>query len=410
MSTRDGIDKLKFPSGLSVRQAKANAKDLKARLGIKLYEAQQIVSADNGLDLPWDQAIDSLRALSTKGESKRDSLIPTKACAAILRIELFGVSDVIESWFYNLPHIPECINEVIGKGRKYHLVLHNFRNELVDKPRIKLTLDLRGCNSDSEKRILNNAAFLNAFKFISGFSNKVKSAVLLSSSVLTNHSGALTLAQQSIDDFFSNWQQIKLVSPDLSMKLFSVYAIKQNVDAAVSTRVIVSRTRQGFKFDIAGSDSLVITSEAFLTLATIGTRFEATDDRYNFYTPVEQDIGILNTCGAVKLAGEASNAECFELTNVGYLLIRECMDIYHELQMGRVAFRTGEQRFHSSEYNESLESDVEWSQKFHSMPVTGNCDSGCGKPAKVWFGYTSCATCGDASCISIQTNRYEGNN
>ncbi len=33
------------------------------------------------------------------------------------------------------------------------------------------------------------------------------------------------------------------------------------------------------------------------------------------------------------------------------------------------------------------------------VKVTGECDSGCGKPAKVWYGGTSAATCGDTKCL-----------
>ena len=40
------------------------------------------------------------------------------------------------------------------------------------------------------------------------------------------------------------------------------------------------------------------------------------------------------------------------------------------------------------------------------MPVSGNCDSRCGKPATKWFGDTSCATCGDEKCIAIQLEEY----
>lgn len=43
---------------------------------------------------------------------------------------------------------------------------------------------------------------------------------------------------------------------------------------------------------------------------------------------------------------------------------------------------------------------------FHSMKVTGKCDSGCGKPATKWFGNTSSATCDDAECIAERQRRY----
>ena len=48
----------------------------------------------------------------------------------------------------------------------------------------------------------------------------------------------------------------------------------------------------------------------------------------------------------------------------------------------------------------------EWRKKFEAMPVTGNCDNGCGKPAVEWFGDTSCATCGDRKCIASMQREY----
>lgn len=49
----------------------------------------------------------------------------------------------------------------------------------------------------------------------------------------------------------------------------------------------------------------------------------------------------------------------------------------------------------------------DWTTKFDQMPVTGNCDAHCGKPATTWFGHTSCATCGDSACINALRDSYE---
>lgn len=53
-----------------------------------------------------------------------------------------------------------------------------------------------------------------------------------------------------------------------------------------------------------------------------------------------------------------------------------------------------------------LSSTLKWRKAFNAMPVSGNCDSRCGKPATKWFGDTSCATCGDEKCIAIQLEEY----
>ena len=41
------------------------------------------------------------------------------------------------------------------------------------------------------------------------------------------------------------------------------------------------------------------------------------------------------------------------------------------------------------------------------VAITGKCDSSCGKPARLWYGSTSVATCGSAECIHIQDVRYK---
>ncbi len=41
------------------------------------------------------------------------------------------------------------------------------------------------------------------------------------------------------------------------------------------------------------------------------------------------------------------------------------------------------------------------------LPEGLRCDSGCGKPAKYWFGNTSVATCGSYDCSKLQEDRYE---
>jgi hypothetical protein len=51
--------------------------------------------------------------------------------------------------------------------------------------------------------------------------------------------------------------------------------------------------------------------------------------------------------------------------------------------------------------------ELEFLKELNAMPITGNCDSGCGKPATRWFGRTSCATCGDPECVDIQQREYD---
>lgn len=55
------LSNLKFPSGRCVGQVKKDAKRLKKSQGITLTEAQNQCACDNGISLPWDQAIEELK-------------------------------------------------------------------------------------------------------------------------------------------------------------------------------------------------------------------------------------------------------------------------------------------------------------------------------------------------------------
>lgn len=70
MSVNNDTDLLRFPSGLSVRQAKANAKKRKVEEGIPLHEAQKQIARENGLNMNWDCAITQIK---NGGEKERRS-------------------------------------------------------------------------------------------------------------------------------------------------------------------------------------------------------------------------------------------------------------------------------------------------------------------------------------------------
>lgn len=47
-------------------------------------------------------------------------------------------------------------------------------------------------------------------------------------------------------------------------------------------------------------------------------------------------------------------------------------------------------------------------KEFNAIPKGPNpCDAGCGKPATHWYGMTSCATCGEAKCVSVMDRERE---
>lgn len=51
--------------------------------------------------------------------------------------------------------------------------------------------------------------------------------------------------------------------------------------------------------------------------------------------------------------------------------------------------------------------DDKWRDSLDKMPVSGQCDARCGKPATTWFGRTSCATCGDSACVNVLQDSYD---
>lgn len=59
-----------------------------------------------------------------------------------------------------------------------------------------------------------------------------------------------------------------------------------------------------------------------------------------------------------------------------------------------------------SDLNQILNDKPGWREKFHAMPISGNCDARCGKPAKMWFGNTNQATCGAEKCYSVLYEDY----
>jgi hypothetical protein len=46
-------------------------------------------------------------------------------------------------------------------------------------------------------------------------------------------------------------------------------------------------------------------------------------------------------------------------------------------------------------------------RSLNKIPVSGQCDAGCGQPATTWFGLTSCATCGSELCIARLQRDYD---
>lgn len=53
------------------------------------------------------------------------------------------------------------------------------------------------------------------------------------------------------------------------------------------------------------------------------------------------------------------------------------------------------------------EKEIRRAKEFASMPVSGTCDSNCGRAASKWFGRTAAATCGAAECVAIQQAEYD---
>ncbi len=86
---------LRFPSGLSIRQAKSNAKKLVKELGITLHAAQDMVAKQEGINMPWAQAVHHISCQKAQPSFKSD-MNPLRKLAVI------GLNEIINRGLLSL--------------------------------------------------------------------------------------------------------------------------------------------------------------------------------------------------------------------------------------------------------------------------------------------------------------------
>lgn len=111
---------LKFPSGRSVQQIKKDAKRLKKSRNITLTEAQNSCAKDNGIDLPWDKAIEVLkqkslsRAIFEENLALQQLYAPSKAYLDLIkRSASFPAKQSKASLFLDLSSLPEHVHQTL---------------------------------------------------------------------------------------------------------------------------------------------------------------------------------------------------------------------------------------------------------------------------------------------------------
>ncbi|HGN3115173.1 TPA: hypothetical protein ACKRQV_001257 [Pseudomonas aeruginosa] len=109
-------ENLRFPNGVTVRQAKKDAKTLASVFDIPLSEAQNLVAKKNGLDMLWSRAIEWLKVMDVPLASWHVPLcsgqeLPLSVTAAAPVIVIAGVAGTGKSVFavsLAIQHLRKC--------------------------------------------------------------------------------------------------------------------------------------------------------------------------------------------------------------------------------------------------------------------------------------------------------------
>lgn len=344
MPARNDIDALRFPSGLSVRQAKANAKKLRSEFGIKLHEAQRKIAAGNGLDLPWEQALEAIR--SGQGTRVDNTALEALELASppphpVLRIEYQASTVLDQIWFKSLPHVMELIDEVFQRGRRYGIVFEESVLDDDETQHIRLILDFKGCSRGQEMLVMTIPHVNEALSSVSSIGSRCKGKLIIDS-VVVNRGGNFTqIATQSINDFLFTDAELTSFAKIMGVNVHLISGETNEYDD--QPRVMhkeFNRKSNGFNFKYAMSDNNIwsrcLSSSAFLEFARMGESMIFEGDKYTLCTTTG-GIGFdeLKLCGGLVLTLHNQIVVSVKLTQIGLTLIQDCMELLHEISRGR---------------------------------------------------------------------------
>lgn len=359
MSSQNEIDNLRFPNGLSVRQAKSDAKALKKQKRIKLHEALQIVAAQNGIALPWEQVIEKLKSsthdqipnalhatlsLNTANNTNDNSIDGGKYPAVILTTR--NVTEIEVQWFLSLPYVQEFTREVIERGRKYGVVYRS--NHYYDgDPDISLNFDLQWCSAEQEVRALEIPYHQQAFKTVADIASTGRLRFSLSALITDRSNRKLHQHIQSIYDLVK--PGTKYSNPieklaDLSRS--EVYTIAEpyphhrfpSRPKYEFTRA--KRVKSGYELyflmDVVNEVHLAFPLEAYDVFVEFGKCLRLTPKPYFLQLFHERLFRSLIKWGQMEINNDGGIATPYRISGFGVEIIKGFMEIDHELRMGRI--------------------------------------------------------------------------
>lgn len=359
MSSQNEIDNLRFPNGLSVRQAKSDAKALKKQNRIKLHEALQIIAAQNGISLPWEQVIEQLKmsvpsqithalpeslSLREAYNTNDNSIEEIKYPAVILTTR--NVTELEVQWFLSLPYVQEFIREVIERGRKYGVVYRTTHYPNGD-PDISLNLDLRWSSAQQEVRALEIPYHQQAFKTVADIASTGRLRFSLNALTTDRSNRKLHHHIQSIYDLVK--PGTKYSNPieklaDLSRS--EVYTIAEpyphlrfpSRPKYEFTRA--KRVKSGYELyflmDGVKEVPLELPLEAYEVFVEFGKCLRLTPKPYFLQLWNERLFRYLIKWGQMEINDDGGIATPYRISNFGVEIIRGFMEIDHELRMGRI--------------------------------------------------------------------------
>lgn len=354
MSSKNEIDRLRFPSGLSVRQAKANAKTLRNETGLPLYEAQRKIAAENGLDMPWEQALYSIKvkdlpvfdnlppaiAVSRESFSDHTKKLGQGYVQPCVRLESQGLTELELKWFKTLPHVTELLSELHLRGRRYGVGLSQNHTE-EGSPKISITLDLVGCSVEQEADALLVPHLREALTAVAKASQKAKVSFDVHAITKGRDRFSAYHHVQSIYDFIAPRDSIEGFAERMGFELIKLESTSEvSVPPATFVYSGAKRTADGFELEFlkSGTDLIIhkLHSDAFNTLADIANLMIELEGKYCLTLFSERQFRELRKLSVLELDDRGRVQIPPTISDFGVQVIRGCMETQHDLYMGRV--------------------------------------------------------------------------
>jgi hypothetical protein len=337
MSKNLNVDRLKFPSGRPVGSARKDAKKLSRLQKITLTEAQDKTASDNGMDMPWDQAIDALKAQAKKDIANPQVSHASPTPSPLIVISYEGVTSLEKEWFRNLPFIKELLEEVEQRGRKHNLSLNVIDSQ--DGRRITMTLKLLGCDSKTAARVEALPLISEAFGSLAkqkGANGLHLSAVKHGTDNRKSH-----YSTQSWLDFIDTGMSVERIAEIMGSKVINVsHHRNPSADKALFVYTGADRNNGGFKLHFLKGKterfSHQLSSEAFITLRNLIPLMAAAKGNHAIQLPSDRLLRELRKLGVLELGDRGEIVEPPQLSQFGSEMLKGCIEIDLEISRGRV--------------------------------------------------------------------------